>query len=140
MKVGQLKVAWEDAKSKLDEIEKKLKTCSQDLSAIAKERAKLIQKAETAEIEAKKMSIKITKFHSEHVKAEKVLRSMMNKYAWIETEKDAFGVRGGDYDFVEINPEEMSKHLKDLQAEQSSLVCSCILFLFVSRLFDSIIL
>lgn len=140
MKVGQLKVAWEDAKSKLDEIEKKLKTCSQDLSAIAKERAKLIQKAETAEIEAKKMSIKITKFHSENAKAEKVLRSMMNKYAWIETEKDAFGVRGGDYDFVEINPEEMSKHLKDLQAEQTSLVCSCILFLFLSRLFDSIIL
>jgi structural maintenance of chromosome 2 len=133
MKVGQLKVVWEDAKSELDEIEKKLKTCSHDLSAFAKERATLIQKAETAEIEAKKISIKITKFHSEHAKAEKFLRSMMNKYSWIETEKDAFGLRGGDYDFVETNPEEMSKHLKDLQTEQTSLVSSCFLFFFFSR-------
>ena len=126
MKVGQLKVVWEDAKSELDEIEKKLKTCSHDLSAFAKERATLIQKAETAEIEAKKISIKIAK-------AEKFLRSMMNKYSWIETEKDAFGLRGGDYDFVETNPEEMSKHLKDLQTEQTSLVSSCFLFFFFSR-------
>ena len=68
------------------------------------------------------MSVKITKFHSEQSKAEKFLKSMRNKYAWIETEKDAFGVAGGDYDFEETDPEGMSKHLKDLQAEQSSLV------------------
>lgn len=125
MKVGQLKAVWEDAKSELDELEKKLKTCSQELSVITKEKARLIKKAESAEIEAKKTSIKISKFHSEHAKAEKFLKSMMNKYAWIETEKEAFGVRGGDYDFVETNPEEMSKHLKDLQTEQSSLVSLC---------------
>jgi hypothetical protein len=60
---------------------------------------------------------------SVHKNAEKILKSMMNKYTWIETEKEAFGVRGGDYDFVETNPAEMSRHLKDLQAEQTSLVC-----------------
>ena len=36
MKVGQLKAVWEDAKSELDEIGKKLKTCSQELSNISK--------------------------------------------------------------------------------------------------------
>lgn len=123
MKVGELKAVWEDAKALLDDLEKKLKTCSQELGALSKEKAKLIKKAESAEIEGKKMSVKITKFHSEQSKAEKFLKSMMNKYAWIETEKDAFGVAGGDYDFEETNPEEMSKHLKSLQAEQTSLVC-----------------
>lgn len=122
MKVGQLKAVWEEAKALLDDLEKKLKTCSQELGALSKQKAKLIKKAESAEIEGKKMSIKITKFHSEHSKAEKFLKSMMNKHAWIETEKDAFGIVGGDYDFEETNPEEMSKHLKDLQSEQSSLV------------------
>lgn len=122
MKVGQLKAVWEEAKAHLDDLEKKLKTCSQELSALSKQKAKLIKKAESAEIEGKKMSIKITKFHSEQSKAEKFLKSMTNKYAWIETEKEAFGVPGGDYDFEETNPEEMSKQLKDLQAEQSSLV------------------
>ena len=89
---------------------------------MSKEKAKLTKKAETAEIEGKKMAIKISKFHSEHAKAEKFLKSMMNKHAWIETEKDAFGIAGGDYDFEETNPEEMSRHLKGLQAEQTSLV------------------
>ena len=122
MKVGELKAVWEDAKAVLDELEKKLKTCSQELSALSKQKAKLTKKAESAEIEGKKMSIKIEKFHTEKGKAEKYLKSMMNKHAWIETEKDAFGVAGGDYDFEETNPEEMSQHLKNLQAEQSSLV------------------
>merc|ERR1719251_834783 len=45
----------------------------------------------------------------------------MNKYTWIETEKEAFGVPGGDYDFEETDPEKMSRHLKGLQAEQTSL-------------------
>lgn len=124
MKVGQLKAVWEEAKALLDDLEKKLKTCSQELGALSKQKAKLIKKAESAEIEGKKMSIRISKFHSEHSKAEKFLKSMMNKHAWIETEKDAFGIAGGDYDFEKTNPEEMSKHLKDLQSEQSSLVRS----------------
>jgi chromosome segregation ATPase len=122
MKVGQRNAAWEEAKSLLDDIESKLKTCSQELSALSTQRAKLIEKAEAAEIEGKKLSVKINKFHSEQAKAEKFLKHMMSMYAWIETEKEAFGIAGGDYDFEETNPAEMSKHLKDLQAEQTSLV------------------
>jgi len=121
MKAGELNAVWEDAKSVLDELEKKVKTCSQELAALSKQKSKLIKKAESAEIEGKKMAVKITKFHTEQGKAEKFLKHMMNKYAWIETEKEAFGVQGGDYDFEETNPEGMSQHLRNLQAEQSSL-------------------
>lgn len=121
MKAGKLRAVWEDAKAALDELEAKLKTCSQELGALSKEKAKLIKKAESAEIEGKKMSIKIQKFHTEKGKAEKYLKSMVNKHAWIETEKDAFGVVGGDYDFEETDPEKMSNHLKELQSEQASL-------------------
>jgi len=88
---------------------------------MGKQKAKLIKKAESAEIEGKKMSVKIEKFHTEHTKAERFLKSMIDKYAWIKTEKEAFGIAGGDYDFEEINPEQSTKHLKDLQAQQSSL-------------------
>jgi len=121
MKAGELRAIWEDAKAVLHELDKKLKACSQELSSLSKQKSRLIKKAESAEIEGKKMAIKITKFHSEHAKAEKFLRIMINKHAWIETEKEAFGVAGGDYDFEETNPGQMSKHLRGLQAEQSSL-------------------
>ncbi|EED95842.1 chromosomal protein,like chromosomal protein xcap-e [Thalassiosira pseudonana CCMP1335] len=121
MKVGELKALYDEAKASLTELENNLKSCSDELSSLAREKSKLIKKAETAELEGKKMSVKITKFHSEKSKAEKILGSMMNKYAWIETEKEAFGVAGGDYDFEETCPNLMSKQLKDLQAEQTSL-------------------
>merc|ERR1712085_141068 len=121
MKAGELKAVWEDAKAVLDELENILKTCSQELSALSKQKARLIKKAESAEIEGKKMSIKIEKFHTEHAKAEKFLKSMITKHAWIETEKEAFGVAGGDYDFVETDPEQSTRHLKDLQAQQLSI-------------------
>ena len=122
MKVGELKAVWEEAKAVLDELEQKLKSCSNEISSMSKEKAKLIKKAESAEIEGKKMSIKITKFHTEKGKAEKFLKNMVSKHSWIETEKDAFGVAGGDYDFEETNPQEMSTHLQALKAEQASLV------------------
>jgi structural maintenance of chromosome 2 len=122
MKVGELKAVWEEAKAVLDELEKKLKSCSNEISSMSKEKSKLIKKAESAEIEGKKMSIKITKFHTEKGKAEKFLKNMLSKHSWIETEKDAFGVAGGDYDFEETNPQEMSTHLQALKAEQASLV------------------
>ena len=80
MKVGQLKAIWEEAKALLDDIEKKLKSCSQELGALSKEKAKLTKKAESAEIEGKKMAIKITKFHSEHAKAEKFLKTIEDKH------------------------------------------------------------
>ena len=122
MKVGELKAIWEEAKAKLDELEKKFNLCSKELSSLTKEKSKLIKKAETAEIEGRKMAVKISKYHTEKVKAEKLLTSIMNKHPWIETEKEAFGVHGGDYDFEKTCPEDMSRHLKALEAEQSLLV------------------
>lgn len=130
MKVGELKAVWEEAKAVLDELEQKLKSCSNEISSMSKEKAKLIKKAESAEIEGKKMSIKITKFHTEKGKAEKFLKNMVSKHSWIETEKDAFGVAGGDYDFEETNPQEMSTHLQALKAEQASLVSKSYTYCF----------
>jgi structural maintenance of chromosome 2 len=122
IKVGDLKASYDEAKATLDEIEKNLKSCSDELKALSKEKARLAKKAESAEIDGKKLSVKISKFHTEKGKAEKFLSSMTSKYPWIESEKEAFGIPGGDYDFEESNPAEMSKHLKELQAEQTSLV------------------
>ena len=122
IKVGELKALYDEAKANLDEIEKSLKSCSDELRALSKEKSKLAKKAESAEIEGKKLSVKITKFHTEKGKAEKFLSTMTSKHPWIETEKEAFGVPGGDYDFEESNPAEMGKVLQELQTEQASLV------------------
>jgi len=45
----------------------------------------------------------------------------MNKHTWIESEKGAFGLAGGDYDFEASNPDQMSRHLNKLKEEQDAL-------------------
>lgn len=132
IKVGDLKALYDEAKANLNEIEMNLKSCSDELKALSKEKSRLAKKAESAEIEGKKLSVQITKFHTEKAKAEKFLSTMTSKHPWIESEKEAFGIPGGDYDFEESNPSEMSKQLKDLQAEQTSLVCGFdLIFVFI---------
>jgi structural maintenance of chromosome 2 len=46
---------------------------------------------------------------------------MLKKFPWIQSEKEAFGVQGGDYDFESTNPSEMSIQLKQLKHEQETL-------------------
>jgi len=53
--------------------------------------------------------------------AEKFIKSMLKKYPWIESEKEAFGVEGGDYDFNVTDPAQMSSQLKSLKHEQETL-------------------
>ena len=49
------------------------------------------------------------------------LRSILKKHSWIESEKEHFGVTGGDYDFNAEDPEATGDHLKKLRSEQASL-------------------
>ena len=122
MKVGKVKAVYDEAKAELDDIEKQLSSCNSELKSLTKEKSRLTKKAESAEFEGKKLSVKVAKHHKEKANAERFISSMLKKYPWIESEKDAFGIPGGDYDFDATNPSEMSSYLKSLKNEQEILV------------------
>jgi len=121
MKVGEVKAMYDEAKSRLDEIDKKVASCSSELKKLGKEKAAMVNKSESAQLEAKKISIKISKFRKDTANAEKLISNLLKNYPWIKTEKEAFGVTGGDYDFKATNVDETSSILKGLQSEQVSL-------------------
>mmetsp|Transcript_29113 Transcript_29113/g.64138 ORF Transcript_29113/g.64138 Transcript_29113/m.64138 type:complete len:1222 (+) Transcript_29113:305-3970(+) len=121
MKVGEIKAKYDEAKAELDEVEKQIASCSSELKILNKEKSSLSKKAESAELEGKKLAIKVQKMQKERSGAEKLLKSMLKKYPWIESEKDAFGVVGGDYDFSATDPAQMSSQLKSLKHEQETL-------------------
>lgn len=121
MKVGEIKALYDEAKAELDEVEEQVAACNAELKSLSKEKARSTKKAESAELEAKKLSVKVAKFHKEKANAERLISSMLKKYPWIESEKDAFGVDGGDYDFESTDPSGMSAQLKTLKNEQESL-------------------
>lgn len=105
-------------------MEKLISQLSSEISDVKLEKAKVSKVLESTRLEEKKMSIQIDRTRKERVNAEKEVSGMLKKYSWIESEKSAFGVAGGDYDFDESNPKATSNLLNDLQSEQEILVSS----------------
>lgn len=121
MKVGDANALYEEAKADLDVIEEQMSSFSSELSMLHCVRADLLKKVETLVLEAKKLNVHISKMEKERANAEKFVIGMMKKHTWIESEKVAFGIEGGDYDFKATSPEQMSDKLSGLKTEQEAL-------------------
>jgi structural maintenance of chromosome 2 len=122
MQVGEVKAAYDNAKAALTKVEKRVAQFSTELRDLTDQRADLAKKIESMELEARKISVAIAKIQKEQGNAERFVATMLKKHAWIESEKSAFGVEGGDYDFEATDPSEMNKQLQVLKHEQESLV------------------
>jgi structural maintenance of chromosome 2 len=122
MKVGQVRSLYEDAKAELDALDDRIEKFSSKVVELKLDRSDLVKSASAATLEAKKLAVSISRISKERAGAERLVNTMLKKYAWIESEKSAFGVRGGDYDFEATDPNEVGKQLKELKGEQDSLV------------------
>lgn len=85
-------------------------------------KTELAKRAEASALEAKKLSVAIARIQKERHSAEKIVANLLKNHAWIESEKSAFGVEGGDYDFKATDPKRVSQELQVLKSEQESLV------------------
>lgn len=116
-----MKALWDEAKAAQTKFEERITQFSSELAEIKRERANLTKKAEKCTLEAKKLTVSISRIRKERQSAEKVVISLLKNHPWIESEKSAFGVEGGDYDFTAANPDDMSAQLHALKSEQESL-------------------
>lgn len=133
MKVGEAKALYDDAKAELDNFENCLAEYSSQLSELKHTKAALTKAAEKCTLQAKKLSVTISRIQKERAGAEKLVADLLKKNIWIESERSAFGVAGGDYDFTATDPSQMSKQLQALKSEQDALVS--LPFLSLSSLF-----
>jgi structural maintenance of chromosome 2 len=120
--VGEVKATWDEAKAALQRFEDKLSGCSSELADIAFEKTDLFKKAEKCTLESKTLSVNIARLRKEKQGAEKLVVNLMKNHPWIESEKSAFGVAGGDYDFKATDSDKMTHQLQTLKGEQESLV------------------
>ncbi len=121
-KLAKVQAIYEEARAELKAVEDKMALCSAELMDMTKEKTDTIKKAEAAELEAKKLSVAISRVQKERKTAEQVIETLQKKHTWIESEKSAFGVPGGDYDIEANNPKDMSRNLETLKDEQTALV------------------
>ncbi len=121
MKVGEVKAKYDEAKIELDKIGSQMSSCSSELSKLKSEKASILKRSESARLEEKKISVKMTKYKKDTANASKSISMLMKKHPWIETEKEAFGVSGGDYDFSSGDAVSKSDALQSLQNQQAKL-------------------
>jgi structural maintenance of chromosome 2 len=119
--VDELQESHDAAKALLDIVEAKISDISKELKKLGGEKNKLKKEGEVAMIEAKKMIVAVKRFGQEKGNAEKFVKNSIVKHPWIESEKEHFGVKGGDYDFEAIDPIATTNKLKKLKDEQNSL-------------------
>ncbi|GMH85586.1 hypothetical protein TL16_g10275, partial [Triparma laevis f. inornata] len=121
VKVGEKQQMHEEAKAKLAVVEAKIGEIGKAVAALNSSKNELNKKAEDADIEAKKLQLKVKSFNQEKGAAERFVNSILKKHSWIESEKEHFGFAGGDYDYKAQDPEATSKQLTGLRTEQASL-------------------
>lgn len=112
---------YNEAKKQLGVFEEKVSSFKVTSRRLAKENDFLLKQKESATLNMKKLSVQVAQFHRMRSSAEKSVEVMLKKYPWIVSEKEAFGVPGGDYDFTNNPPREASAKLKVLKEEQEKL-------------------
>ncbi|KAH7537858.1 hypothetical protein FEM48_Zijuj03G0137600 [Ziziphus jujuba var. spinosa] len=120
-KVASTKSIHEQAKSELNSIRMKMKECDSQISGILKEQQELQHKLSETNLERKKMENEVRRMEMEQKDCSLKVDKLIEKHAWITSEKQLFGKTGTDYDFTSRNPGKAREELEKLQAEQSGL-------------------
>jgi structural maintenance of chromosome 2 len=133
MKLGGVRADYDEIKEKLTLMEAKWAEGQAELADLKNERATKVKEMDNAKLEAKKLSLQLTRMQKERGEAEKMTKVLEKKYSWVMNEKHAFGIRGGDYDFEATNLEAVTLDLNSMKNEQETLVSLTWLCVIVIR-------
>ncbi|KAL6579103.1 hypothetical protein OROMI_009319 [Orobanche minor] len=120
-KVASTRDNHEHAKSELNDLRLKMKDCDSQISSILKEQQKLKDKLSETKLERKRLENEVKRMETEQKDCSSKVEKLIEKHAWIASEKQLFGRSGTDYDFANGDPGKARAELDTLQAQQSSL-------------------
>ncbi|KAG4960102.1 hypothetical protein JHK87_036735 [Glycine soja] len=111
----------DQVQSQLKSVRLKMKECDKEISAIIKDQQKLEHKISESNLERKRMENEVKRMELEQKDCSVRVDKLIEKHAWIASEKQLFGRSGTDYDFSSRDPTKAREELEKLQAEQSGL-------------------
>ncbi|KAL3341891.1 hypothetical protein AABB24_026086 [Solanum stoloniferum] len=120
-KVASLQDDADLAQSELNLARLKIKECDSQISSILKEQQRLQNKISETNLEKKKMENEVKRMEMEQKDCSLKVEKLIEKHAWIASEKQLFGRSGTDYDFGSRDPRDARETFEKLQADQSGL-------------------
>ncbi|KAG5228563.1 structural maintenance of chromosomes protein [Salix suchowensis] len=120
-KVASTRNNHDQAQTELDSIRQKMMERDSQISSILKEQQKLQHKLGETKLERKKLENEVKRMEMEQKDCSMKVDRLIEKHAWIASEKQLFGRSGTDYDFLSRDPIKAREELEILQAEQSGL-------------------
>ncbi|XP_027355301.1 structural maintenance of chromosomes protein 2-2-like isoform X2 [Abrus precatorius] len=111
----------DQVQSQLNSVRLKMKECDTEISAIVKEQQKLEHKISESSLQRKRMENEVKRMEMEQKDCSERVEKLIQKHAWIASEKQLFGRGGTDYDFSSRDPSKAREELEKLHAEQSGL-------------------
>ncbi|CAH9098018.1 unnamed protein product [Cuscuta europaea] len=120
-KVVSVKDDHDLAKKELNAARLKIKECDSQISSILKEQQGLQHKLSEIVLEKKRLENEVKHMEMDQKDCSLKVEKLLEKNAWITSEKQLFGKSGTDYDFSSCNPRKTKDEFEKLQAEQSGL-------------------
>ncbi|KAK4285164.1 hypothetical protein QN277_001899 [Acacia crassicarpa] len=121
IKVAAARADHDGVHSELNSVRLKMKECDKEISVIMKEHKMLEHKLSENNLERKRMENEVKRMEMEQKDCSVRVEKLIEKHAWIASEKQLFGKSGTDYDFSSRDPCKAREELEKLQAEQSGL-------------------
>ncbi|KAL6580577.1 Structural maintenance of chromosomes protein 2-2 [Orobanche minor] len=120
-KVSSVKQDHDKFQSELNVVRRKIKECDSQITSIVKKRDEIQHKITEANLERKRMENEVKRMEMDQKDCSLKVEKLIEKHAWIASEKQLFGRVGSDYDFESRDPHKAREEFEKLQAAQSGL-------------------
>ncbi|KAL8049884.1 hypothetical protein ABFX02_06G048100 [Erythranthe guttata] len=121
IKVNSVKKDHEEVQSELNKARLKLKERDSEITSIIKEQQGIQHKISEANLERKRMENEVKRMEMDQKDCSLKVDKLLEKHAWVASEKQLFGRVGSDYDFESRDPHKAREDFEKLQADQSGL-------------------
>jgi len=105
----------------LEEKRKHLAECDKRINDLVKQKDKIEKQISSRELQAKKLTHKISRMITDAAEAKKTVERMRKKHPWIAQESHLFGKPHTDYDFKKVNPKSARQRLEKLKKKQQDI-------------------
>ncbi|KAH6788453.1 structural maintenance of chromosomes 2 [Perilla frutescens var. frutescens] len=120
-KVSEIKKSRDEVQAEHNMASRKIRECDSQITGIVKQQQDIQQRISEANLERKRMENEVKRMEMDQKDCALRVDKLIDKHAWIASEKQLFGRAGSDYDFESRDPHKAREDFEKLQSEQTGL-------------------